>query len=135
MAVQVKVTMQQEKKILSAWKLLPEAITRELMKATQQAGLFGVGEVKYHISAGTEMWEVPLHTGALRRGIHVAEKKPLDVTIRYSDITPYASYVHEGTSKIPARPFFDITARRSKDKIQDFFKLAVDSAIKRTIGL
>jgi hypothetical protein len=130
----VKVSLQDEKRIVSAFKAFPEVLTRELMKASQKAGIFGVGEVKYHITAGTEMYKVPILTGAMRRGIHLAEKKPMEVTIRYSNLTPYAAQVHEGGAKFKApRPFFDITARNSKDKISEFFTQAIDIAIKRTI--
>lgn len=48
-------------------------------------------------------------TGAMREGVHgqvsvSAEGFSVDIT----DDMDYANYIHEGTSRIPARPFMDI---------------------------
>jgi hypothetical protein len=48
---------------------------------------------------------VPVRTGFLRDSIGIDTSDPLSPVI-YAD-APYAQMVHDGTSRMPARPFFE----------------------------
>lgn len=106
-----------EKMYSNAPKKLAEAISLTL----ERTGLFSATRVKENITMGTNMWKPPIATGAMRRGIQVTEKQPMKIYVRASDMTPYSKYVHEGTFKMRARPFFTITAVKDAKKVQDFF--------------
>lgn len=113
---------------MAAWKKFPNEMANALAEALKTTGVFLTGKVKEHITAGTDMWKSPIDTGALRRGIHPIFESG-KTRIVPSSVTPYASYVHDGTGRMRARPFFDITAAREQENVQ---KMALD-IINRTI--
>ena len=127
----ISISIKNGEKIMRALEKAPTIMVREINKAIQKSALFTVGEVKKHITSGTDMYKSPVLTGALRRGISVSQLSPMKATITPSKSTDYAKYVHEGTSKMQARPFFNITAKRSQKDIEDFFNKALDTAIKQ----
>jgi len=129
--VAIKIKLKNSAKLLAAFRQAPRIMAKELQNTILKVGGFTVGEVKKHITTGTNMWKPPIRTGAMRRGISISQKMKLKVVISTSSITPYALYVHEGTRKMQARPFFDITAKRSKKDIERFFNKALDSAVKK----
>lgn len=116
---------------MRAFRDAPEIMAKNIQDALLKVGGYTVGEVKLIITAGTDMWKPPIKTGAMRRGIQITQKLPLKVVIQPSSITPYASYVHEGTRKMRARPFFEITAKHSQKDIEKFFNIALENAVKQ----
>lgn len=121
-------------KLVKAFREAPKVMANELQSAIGKVGGFTVGEVKKHITAGTDMFKSPIDTGAMISGINVFSIGKLKVTIKPSTITPYAKFVHEGTKRMRARPFFDITAKRSKKEIEDFFSRALDTAVNKIVN-
>ena len=119
--------------IVKAFKKSPEIMAKRLQEELLKLGVFTTGEVKEHITAGTDMWKPPILTGALRRGIQMRQTGKMKVIITSSDMTPYAQFVHEGTKFMRARPFFEITARKSKNKIEQFLQKGLDNAVKDII--
>lgn len=121
-------------KLIRAFREAPDLMAKELQSSIKKVGLFTVGEVKKIITSGTGMWKPPIKTGALRRGIQIRQTNKLRVIITPADITPYALYVHEGTWKMQARPFFKITAKRKNREIEAFFNVVLDNIVKKIIN-
>ena len=119
--------------IIMAFNQAPQTVAKEVSLALRQIGVFATGEVKKHITQGTDMFKSPIDTGAMRRGIGVVQSGVDRIIIKPSQITPYAGYVHQGTRKMRARPFFGITARRSGKEIDKFFNKAIDNAIRKIV--
>ena len=125
----INIEIKNSDKILRAFKRSPEIMAKGLQKGILQLGAFTAGEVKRHITTGTDMWKSPIDTGIMRRLIHIVQSGELRAIIKSSDITPYALYVHEGTRFMRARPFFEITVRRSEKQIEDFFQKRLDNIV------
>jgi HK97 gp10 family phage protein len=126
----VELKILNEKRIISALKNSPNEFAKAIQKAVQQTGGETLGKVKNIITTGTGMWKAPVRTGAMRSNIHISETKPLRVVIETGKQTPYAKYVHDGTSRMRARPFMNITKKYEEKNIQEFFKRTVDSFLK-----
>ena len=63
--------------------------------------------------------ECPVDTGALRQsiGTMLAGTKPLPKNTGAVIVEmPYAPYVHDGTSKMAARPFLDVAVHKNRPK-------------------
>lgn len=120
---QIIITVPNKSRIISVWRKAPDKLQKGIAQALNRTGLFASGKVKETITAGTGMWKPPIDTGAMRRGIQPSGMAMFSpkVYIRPSSATPYARYVHEGTYKMRARPFFDITKRTHEKIIRDFF--------------
>ena len=126
----VNIEIKNSSRILNAFRQAPQIMASKLQEAILKVGVFTVGEVKKTITAGIDMWKPPILTGAMRQGINVMQTMPLKVIITPSPITPYAIYVHEGTYKMKARPFFEITAKHSQEDIEKFFNQALNNAVQ-----
>jgi len=118
---------------MRAFKKFPEAMAKGIQDAVLQLGVYTAGEVKQVITSGEEMWKSPIDTGMMRRGIQAKQTGKLKAIITPSQMTPYALFVHQGTRFMRSRPFFEITARTRKDKIQNFFQGAIDKIVKDTL--
>ena len=125
---QISLTIKNEAKIARAWGKFPAEMAKAIASTLQSSGVFMTGKVKEYIAAGTGMWKAPLDTGALRRGIHPIFEST-KAYIRPSDATPYATYVHEGTGRMKARPFFQITADREAGSLQKFALQQIEKAL------
>ena len=81
------------------------------------------------------MWKPPIDTGAMRRGIHsdYINRFKRQAIIKPSISTPYALYVHQGTRKMKARPFFEITKKHEEKNISNFFNQALNNAVKEIV--
>lgn len=129
----VSIKIKNEAKILRAFALAPAETAKAMTIAMRKIAVFVAGETKRHITSGTNMWKSPIKTGALRRGIQAQEFEPMKATIRPSTATPYATFVHEGTQFMEARPFFQITAEASSDKIAEFMNQEIETALNKTL--
>lgn len=118
---------------MKAFASAPREMGVKIQEGIQSVGVFVTGEVKEHITAGTDMWKPPVDTGHLRKNIHASFQR-MKATIRPSSITPYAQYVHEGTKGMRARPFFQITADNSQKDIENFFNNILDKAVQDIFG-
>lgn len=106
-------------KVVRAFNRAPMKLKNNLSKGMGMTGAFMMGKTKEHINKGTRMWKSPVDTGQMRQGLSFTSG-PLSTTIRTSARTPYAGYVHDGTSRMRARPFFQITAEVEKDNLEKF---------------
>jgi HK97 gp10 family phage protein len=126
----IKITIENKNRILNAFRQAPELMAKKLQETLFKAGGMISGEVKKHITLGTNMWKPPIRTGAMRRGIAVVSSSQNRVVIKPSNITYYAFYVHEGTKFMRGRPFFEITAKQSQKTIESFINKELDSAVR-----
>jgi len=123
----VAITIKNGEKIERAFKNAPAELAQAIQKALDQTSGTTLGAVKRVIYTGTDMWKSPVDTGKMVGGITIAEMSPMRVVIKPNiSVTPYAVFVHEGTSKMTARPFLDITVNTEGKNIADFFKRTLD---------
>lgn len=110
--------------VLANWSRISSGLKNAIATAIQRTGLFASGKVKDTITSGTGMWKPPIDTGAMRRGIQPSSVSMFEpkVFIRPSAATPYATFVHEGTKRMKARPFFTITKSIHETEIRSFFE-------------
>lgn len=67
---------------------------------------------------------VPVDTGFLREtGMQTTFEALIG---RLENVAPYAVYVHEGTKKMEARPFFDQGIEEAQEDVQMFFDEALE---------
>ena len=111
---------------MDALKSSPAVVGKHLQQAVSKATLEFMGDTKQNIRQGTDMWKSPIDTGLMWNTI-TTSLNALVGTI-YTQVD-YAVYVHEGTSTMQARPFFEITANRSEAKISAIFKKEMDEAM------
>lgn len=126
----MEITLKNAARIISAYNKAPADVSRGIQRAIERSGVYTEGQAKSIITAGLSMWKPPIDTGQMRQGIH-ATFSPGKSTIRPSSHTPYAVYVHEGTGRMKARPFFQITKDALKSKIQDFFTQELNDALAK----
>jgi len=131
--VNLSIKIKNSEQIKRTFKQAPEKFIVGFQKAIQSTGTFVVGEVKQHITAGTSMWKRPIDTGQMRQGMHVNFQK-MKAIIKPSTVTPYAQFVHEGTRFMRKRPFFEITAEESKNRIGNFMNNMLDGIVKDIFG-
>lgn len=122
-------------KLLRAFKQAPLVMAKGLQDSVLKVAVFTSGEVKKVITTGEDMWKSPIDTGAMRRGVQMSQTGKFKAIIKPSRLTPYALFVHEGTRFMRARPFFDITARRHKDPITQFFFNEIDAIAKKLLKI
>lgn len=104
----------------------PQIVGRHLQSAVEKAGALFLSESKQNIRTGLDMWKAPIDTGYMWNHIF------LNIFPLRAEIYPtadYAVYVHEGTSRMVARPFFDITAQHSERDLADFFADELEKAM------
>jgi HK97 gp10 family phage protein len=126
----VHIELKNEAQIMRAFKNAPTVFLKELQESILRAGVFTAGEVKQVITSGENMFKSPIDTGAMRRGVQMQQTGKLKAIITPSRLTPYALFVHEGTRFVQARPFFEITAQRHREKIQKFFHNEINAIVK-----
>lgn len=108
-------------------KLAPQIFAKRLQRAIEIAGNHYLAATKQTIRNGTGMWKPPIDTGFMWNNIF------LTVTQFKAEIIPianYAIYVHEGTSRMRARPFLEITERNEMSKIESIFQTELEQAMK-----
>lgn len=132
---QINITLKNSSKILQAFRKAPQEFAKKLDSAVYRIGVKTNAIVKEDvITRGFMMWKSPIDTGRMRGGIEVKKSSPLRAIIQTSNITPYAVYVHEGTRKMKARPFFDITAKYKAYQIEKMFNEEVEDIVKSIFG-
>lgn len=126
----LSIQLKNQAKIVKAFRDSPKEMAKAIQNTLEQVGGEAVGKVKVNIASGTDMWKAPLDTGAMMRGISVTEKTPLKVVISPDmNTTPYAKYVHDGTGKMRARPFLEITKNRDGKYLEGFFQRTLDKFV------
>jgi len=131
----IKIEIKNLDKLTAAFKKSPKLIKDEMEKAMGNISWYVVTQTKEHIRMGTDMWKAPLDTGAMMRGISPTKISPFESIITPSDSTPYAIYVHEGTRHMKDRPFFEVTAKRSKEGIEERANQVLNNVAERLCRL
>jgi HK97 gp10 family phage protein len=127
----IKVEFKNKARILAVMKSAPNDLAKAIQKALEQAGGETVGKVKQVIYTGRNMWKAPVDTGKMVQNINISEKTPLKIVITPAmGITPYALFVHQGTGRMKARPYFEITKATEQKNIQSFFSRTLDNFVK-----
>jgi HK97 gp10 family phage protein len=126
----IEVSLKNSAKILRAYAKAPIDVSRAIQRGIERSGVFAEGAVKTIITAGTGMWKPPIDTGQMRQGIH-ATFAPGKSVVKPSSMTPYAVYVHDGTRRMKARPFFQITKQTKEGKMQKFFEEEISLALDK----
>jgi HK97 gp10 family phage protein len=126
----IEITFKNSARIISAYSKAPQDVSRAIQRGIERSGVFAEGTVKSIITAGTGMWKPPIDTGQMRQGIH-ATFSPGKSVVRPSSHTPYATYVHEGTRRMRARPFFEITKQTKEGKMREFFTKEIELALDK----
>jgi HK97 gp10 family phage protein len=102
--------------------LVPQIINSDMPKALKKAAFIVEGESKKL---------TPVDTGRLRSSIYTTVKK-LSAIVQPK--TNYALAVHEGTSRMKARPFMKEGMERSESKIKRIFQDNVRVSILKVIN-
>lgn len=105
----------------------PVVVTKHLQRAIEIAGNQFLAGTKQNIKTGREMWKSPIDTGRMWNSLY------LTVGNLYAQIRPtvnYAVFVHQGTFKMQARPFFEITERTERMSIERIFQMELNAAMK-----
>jgi HK97 gp10 family phage protein len=105
----------------------PQIVSKHLQKAISLSSVHFLSAVKQNIRTGTDMWKPPIDTGYMWNTIF-SNVFPLKTEIYAT--ADYAVYVHEGTSKMRARPFFTITAEREEKAIDKIFTDELNAALQ-----
>lgn len=71
---------------------------------------------------------VPVDTKYLRQS-HQSRRSPYEMKIWVPGSHPYASYVHEGTRKMEARPWMDYAADKVEGSIDGEIRTFLDSVV------
>jgi len=128
--MQINFSISGFEKLVSAFERFPMEATRGLKDVVNRVAVFLEAETKMNITKGTRMWKSPIDTGAMRRGIYAQSGNGV-AYVRPSSITSYATYVHEGTSRMKKRPFFEITVEESKKSVEDFASAEVEKLVNK----
>ena len=72
---------------------------------------------------------VPVRTGDLR-GSHQTRQTPFELRIWVPDSHPYAQYVHEGTSRMEARPWMEYSVNKAEGTVQKEVNKFLDSTVR-----
>lgn len=108
-------------------RLAPQIFAKRLQRAIEIAGNHYLAATKQTIRTGRGMWKAPIDTGFMWNNIF------LTVTQFRAEIVPianYAVFVHEGTGRMRARPFLEITEANEMSKIESIFKTELEEAMR-----
>lgn len=105
----------------------PQIVSKRLQTGIDRAGNTFLAATKENIRTGREMWKPPIDTGYMWNHIFLT-LQPLKATIYPT--ANYATFVHDGTSRMQARPFFDITERSEQSQIERIFEEELKNAMQ-----
>lgn len=75
-----------------------------------------VRETAEEVSTESKL-DCPVDTGNLRSSIHVTQQNRYEAIVATGTQAPYAELVHNGTSKMAARPFMTRAAKRVQVRV------------------
>jgi len=110
-----------QSKILTA----PRRVGQAISKAIKKSAFVLEAESKKALTSGPTR---ALDTGTLRSQVTVRQLSDIQATIY--PLVDYAIYIHEGTYKMRARPWFNAAAKNSIGKIKTIFDNAIKKALK-----
>lgn len=103
-----------------AKKLVDQGLFVPYRNAMEKSGITGLNVAH---SPGV----TPVDTGRLRASeTYYLDPKPIPSFVALRSNVDYAGFVHEGTVKMAARPFFKWAWERARDSIEGYFKQALN---------
>lgn len=115
----INVEIQNINEIRAAFRQAPMLMAFELDRAIQKS-IFAIQR--------DSMRNTPVDTGRLRAS-HSTKFSPLKGELDVG--ASYAPYVHDGTSRMRARPFLLNSVNSNKGSVDDYFVKAVDNVLKK----
>lgn len=128
--MRLKFTTKNAEMVKNKMRYAPLKVQQAIDDGIYKVGGYTLGAVKEHINAGTDMYKPPVKTGRMRQSISLRWGKGT-ASIHTSRVTPYAVYVHEGTGRMKARPFMDITAKHEEPAINRIFNMIIRDRISK----
>ena len=115
MSANIEVEIQGLKEMKAAFKKSPETFVRIFDKAVKAASFVLLG--------ASRQW-TPVDTDFLRGTMDTT----FDVLVgKIESQAPYDIYVHEGTKKMQARPFYDQGIEQAQGEVDDIFDEAMEN--------
>ncbi len=110
-------------RLVSKWESAPENIKKMVMDALMRSGYMVERESKLR---------TPVRTGRLRTSISVSSSLALraEPHVVISPHTTYATFVHEGTRFMKARPFMMLGYNKAKNAIKNEMKQVLSKVVK-----
>lgn len=124
---QVNVRIENLDKFLKAMQQSPAIVGKHLQRGVQKATLHFLAATKDNIRTSRNMWKAPIDTGYMWNTLFTS------IYPFRGEIIPtanYAVFVHEGTFKMEARPFFDITEQTDRGKLEKIFADELNAAMQ-----
>jgi HK97 gp10 family phage protein len=112
---------------------VPKAMQEDVLEAMTKAAMNIEGEAKKYCAPSTTIYDrAPFITGALRRSIssHAKIQGKKIVGIVGAGVF-YALFVHEGTSKMAARPFLLDAIKNKRPETIKLLSKGIEKAMKR----
>lgn len=123
----VNITIKNLPQIKAAFAQAPHEMSIELNKAIK-LGMFALqGETLLNVGGSRG---IKIVTRGL---INAARRPPTFQMLKsvYEIDIPYGIYVHDGTSRMAARPFLDNAAQTKEDQINQYFTNALDNVLNK----
>jgi len=113
---------------------VPKAMQQDVLEAMEKAALNIEGEAKKYCAPSTTIYDrAPFITGAMRRSISSYAKiqgKKIIGTVGAGVF--YAIFVHEGTSKMAARPFLLDAIKNKRPETIKLLSQGIEKAMRRS---
>jgi HK97 gp10 family phage protein len=111
-------------KLAKAWGSLSSELKQEAYDAFTKAGYIVEGNAKKH---------TPIDTGLLMRSINTSSRISMkgEPHVVISPHTNYATYVHQGTRKMKARPYMSEGYDDSKAKIETIMRKMLTNIVRK----
>lgn len=125
--MEIKIRIKNLEEFQKGLSEFPRVIARHLQIGIEKSSVLFLGKTKENIKAGTDMWKAPINTGYMWNHIFPTIT-PLRAEI--VSMAEYSIFVHEGTGRMQARPFFEITARHEENALGDIFESELEKALQ-----
>lgn len=121
MPVNLQIKLLGADQIIKAFEKAPQIVKKELKEAMTKAII---------MLQGAAITETPVDTGRLRSA-HQIKVGAFESKV-YNKVQ-YASFVHDGTSRMRARPFYEWAKDKKEDDMTRVFEKGLDNIIKKII--
>lgn len=121
-------------KFLAKLSQSPKIMAKHLQRAVDEAGNHFLSATKQNIRTSREMWKAPIDTGLMWNSIFLNVfplRAEIFLTVDYT--VDYAVYVHQGTTRMRARPFLEITERTEHAELERIFARNLNEAMEEII--
>lgn len=124
---ELKITIKNLDEFEKAMANSPKIVGKHLSRAVQIAGNEFLAGTIQNIKSSRNMWKSPIDTGFMWNTIFI-RTTALEAVIY--PVADYAIFVHEGTNRMRARPFFEITKDTESGNIERIFENELEKAMR-----